>query len=258
LKKETTKSVADSLEVKRKLLRHMPYLLQDLWALGSSVDQILKVISGLNLPAINTRVLDLGCGKGAVSIKIAEKFGCNVLGVDAMKEFLYTAREKSVEFNVANKCRFIERDISEFIKEKKNYDLVILASLGGVFGSNLNTIEALRSQVKSGGYIIIDDGYAKRKTKLYRKGYSHYQSFDDTVLDLTKFGDTVISTVSTSEESVEINKFYSENLQKRITELEILFPEIKNDLHTYYSQQIEECNYLEKEVEGIIWLIRKK
>lgn len=53
-------------------------------------------------------------------------------------------------------CTFIEQDILTYVIDKHNFDIVILASLGGIFGSNKNTIEKLRTQVRPGGYIIID------------------------------------------------------------------------------------------------------
>jgi 2-polyprenyl-3-methyl-5-hydroxy-6-metoxy-1,4-benzoquinol methylase len=68
------------------MLPYIPYLLQDLWALGSSVEIILKVIKELELPK-SAKVLDLGCGKGAVSIQIASRFGFHVTGIDAMEHF---------------------------------------------------------------------------------------------------------------------------------------------------------------------------
>ena len=258
MKEDTSRSVSDSLEVNRRLLSHMPYLLQDLWALGSSVDKLLELITNLKLGNNNIHVLDLGCGKGAVSIQIAEKFGFNVLGVDAMKEFISSAREKSAAFNVADKCRFVEGDILEFTKRSRDFDLVILASLGGIFGSNEKTIEVLRSQVKSDGYILIDDGYFKEGKKFNRKGYEHYQSYNDTVMELTKYGDEIIDTISTQDESVEINNFYTKSLKSRLEELSDLHPELKNDFQDYYKKQIDECHFIENEIEGIIWLIRKK
>ena len=99
---DTQNSVANSLEVETKLLPYMPYLLQDLWAMGCSANQILDLVANLNLPADSVNVLDLGCGKGALSVQIAAKFGFNVTGVDAMPEFLKVAEEKSVELPIIN------------------------------------------------------------------------------------------------------------------------------------------------------------
>ncbi len=46
---DSQQSIADSLEVEKILLPYMPYLLQDLWVLGSSVDKILEAIASLPL-----------------------------------------------------------------------------------------------------------------------------------------------------------------------------------------------------------------
>lgn len=164
------KSVADSLETSKELLPYMPYLLQDLWTMGCSANQILDLITNLKFPAGSVNVLDLGCGKGALSIQIAVKFGFNVTGVDAMSEFLKVAEEKSTEFKVASLCTFINDDILRYVKEKHDFNIVVLSSLGGIYGSNKQTIEKLRTQVVTGGYIIIDDGYLKKGDALIRKG----------------------------------------------------------------------------------------
>jgi cyclopropane fatty-acyl-phospholipid synthase-like methyltransferase len=46
------------------------------------------LIGTLPLSSDSAKVLDLGCGKGAVSVQIASKFGFDVVGIDAMSEFL--------------------------------------------------------------------------------------------------------------------------------------------------------------------------
>jgi len=139
------KSVANSLEAEEKLIPYMSYLLQDLWALGSSADQILDLIGTLHFPSDTVNILDLGCGKGAVFVQIASRFGFNVVGVDLMAEFLKEAQKKSNEFQVSDLCTFVEQDILNYVKNEKNFDAVILASLGGIFGNNKNTVEKLRT-----------------------------------------------------------------------------------------------------------------
>jgi len=116
-------SVADSLEVEKKLLPYMSYLLQDLWALGSSIDQILDLFSTLPLSPDTAKVLDLGCGKGAISVQIASKFGFDVIGVDAMPEFLQVARKKSSEYQVSALCTFIEQNIHTYAIDKHHFDI---------------------------------------------------------------------------------------------------------------------------------------
>ena len=251
------KSVADSLEVEEKLLPLMPYLLQDLWAMGCSVDQVLTLIGSLKLTGKPVKILDLGCGKGAVSIQIAAKFGFHVTGIDAMPEFLKTAKDKANEYKVPQLCAFIEFDILQYVLKAHDFDAVILASLGGALGSNKTTVEKLRSQVKKGGYIIIDDGYLKRRDRISRSGYGHYRNYETTKLELTAFNDELLAEISTNETSKAINDSYLEFVNIRAQELIGQKPELKARLESYIQQQKEECDILERELEGTIWVLRK-
>ena len=250
-------SVANSLEVEKWLLPYMSWLLQDLWALGSSVDQILDLLSTLPLSSDTTKVLDLGCGKGAVSVQIASKFGFDVVGIDAMPEFLKDAHKKSSEYQVSDLCTFIEQDILTYVIDKHNFDIVILASLGGIFGSNKNTIKKLRTQVRPGGYIVIDDGYLKKREFLNRKGYSHYRNYEKTVEDLTIFNDRLLTEISTTEVSIKINDEYLKVIENRSIELIDQNPELEKDINNYLHLQREECDILNNELEGMTWVLKK-
>lgn len=254
---DSEKSVADSLEVETKLLPYMSYLLQDLWAMGCSANQILDSIANLNLPAGSLKVLDLGCGKGALSVQIATKFGFNVTGIDAMSKFLKVAKEKSAEFKVVSLCTFINDDILNYAADRHDFNVVILASLGGIFGSNKQTIEKLRTQVSPGGFVIIDDGYLKNKNTSNRKGYHHCRNYEETVKELTSFNDDLLLEISTNESSNIINSEYLEVIEKRCNELITHQPQMKKDLKNYLDLQKEECEVLDKEIEGIIWVLQK-
>jgi len=239
------------------MLPHMPYLLQDLWALGSSVEIILDVIDQLKLSQ-ETKVLDLACGKGAVSIQIASKFGFRVTGIDAMEPFLREAIQKSEEHKVSNLCEFIEDDILNYTLNKHNYDVVILASVGGVFGSLKNTIARLRTQVKNNGCIIIDDGYLKNAEHLNRKGYEHGLNHEESIKALTSSGDELIKEINTDEVSIDINEEYTALIKKRGEELIVSNPEMKAEIDNYIRGQEEECRFLGNEIGGALWLLQKK
>lgn len=255
---KSRKSVSESLETDEFTLPYLPYLLQDLWALGSSVEDIIHLLQSLNLPRGETNVLDLGCGKGAVSIQVAEKLGFKVTGIDAMEPFIAEAKHRANELQVSHLCKFLVEDIFDYASAVHNFDIVILASLGGIFKTNKNTISVLRSQVKSNGYILIDDGYLKTKSSVNRKGYAHYKDYQETVNDLLSFKDQLIEEVNTTEKSIRINYEYLSSIEKRAAELMIRNNEIKSRIEKYIKLQREECDFLKEEVEGAVWLIRKR
>jgi ubiquinone/menaquinone biosynthesis C-methylase UbiE len=257
MKDDSRQSVANSLETETSLLPYMPYLLQDMWALGSAVDLLLDEIGMLKVASPQPQVLDLGCGKGAVSVQIAARYGYGVTGVDAMPSFLKNAHDKAAEFNMSDLCTFIEQDILTYTKENHDFDMVILASLGGIFGSNQQTVATLRSQVKTGGYIIVDDGYLKQQKSINRKGYGHYHDYEHTVKELTALNDQLISEVSTTAASIQINDEYLKVIEYRGRQLIEQHPEIEQELLKYIESQREECDVLNNEIEGMIWVLKK-
>ena len=226
-------SIADSLEVSESLLPYLPLLLQDLWALGSSVEYILDTVGALNLSPNHATVLDLGCGKGVVSIKIASLFGLKVVGIDAMPAFLEDARKKAIEHKVSQLCEFINQDMKEYVSVNHSFDMVILASLGGVLGSFKDTISTLRNQVRAGGYMLIDDGYLRKTDLLKRNGYEHYKDHETTVSELTAFNDLLLKEISTTDLSLKINYEYLYFIEKRGRELIAKHPELSHDIGAY-------------------------
>lgn len=257
MSERNNKSISDSLETTERLLSHMPFLLQDLWVLGSSIEEIIKLVGDLKLPSGETKVLDLGCGKGAVSIQIAAKYGYRVTGIDAMKPFLEEANKKAKLFNVSHLCEFIEKDIIDYVSVVHDYDIVILASVGGIFGSFKNTVGQMRTQVRNGGYIIIDDGYLKEGKNLSRKGYGHSRNHEDTIRELTFYDDKLLREINTNELSSQINYEYHHLIEKRGKELIALYPELENEIKSYIDLQAEECDVLKNQIEGALWLLQK-
>ena len=80
MEKINKQDIANYFDIPPKLLPFIPELFKDLWELGSSPKVVLEWISHLKLPAYKTKVLDLGCGKGAVSITLARELKFNILG----------------------------------------------------------------------------------------------------------------------------------------------------------------------------------
>ena len=91
--KTLNESIVESLDgFQPELLPYLPYLLQDLWEIGADPSTMLSLIKQY-MRQDKLNILDLGCGKGAVSIKIAQEINCKILGIDAMNEFIKSAQD---------------------------------------------------------------------------------------------------------------------------------------------------------------------
>jgi 2-polyprenyl-3-methyl-5-hydroxy-6-metoxy-1,4-benzoquinol methylase len=82
-------SVLESLDGKDpRVLPYLPYLLQDRWELGSSAEVVAGLVKKhARVHDRTLRILDLGCSKGAVAIRLARELD----GVDAMADFVASA-----------------------------------------------------------------------------------------------------------------------------------------------------------------------
>jgi 2-polyprenyl-3-methyl-5-hydroxy-6-metoxy-1,4-benzoquinol methylase len=255
---KTEISVSNSLETVPDFLPYLPELLVDLWALGSSPRSIIGILSPLSLSSAKTRVLDLGCGKGAVSITIAHQLGFSVTGIDASEVFLEVARKKAQEYHVSDLCKFELADIFEFIKSPATFNVVILASLGGILGTFEQCVKQLRQLIIPGGYIIIDDDYLREGAFVKRKGYDHYVDHDETIRQLTVHGDFLIKEVSTDEESKTINAQYLTAIKKRAKVFIKKYPHLAEKVRQYIHTQEIECEVIDKNLCGAVWLLQRR
>ncbi len=256
--KNTEKSISKSLEARPELLPYLPELLVDLWALGSSPDLIVEILRPLNLPSSSTRALDLGCGKGVVSVTLARELGFQIVGIDACKAFLEEAERKAAEFNVSELCQFEFGDVREFIKDAENFDIVVYASMGNVLGSFDECAGKLRWAIRPGGYIVIDDGFLKNPAIIKRGGYEHYVPHDETLRQLTSQGDTLLQEVLLAdEETRSINEHYIKAMKRRAQTLIQRRPHLHETIPRYIREQEIECELIENHITGAIWLLKR-
>jgi len=167
--KTTEESVVTAMDgFDKELFPFLSYILQDLCEIGADPDAIIRLIRkhGKRYPEL--KVLDLGCGKGAMSVKVAKALGCRCYGIDAIPEFITFAHQKAIEYEVTHLCTFEVADIRKKVKDLSDYDIVILGAIGPVFGDYYITLITLTDCIKPQGIFIIDDGYIEDNSN-----YSH-------------------------------------------------------------------------------------
>ena len=248
--------VAKGFDATPELIPFIPYLLQDLFELGSSPEIIIEILYSLHLNK-KAKVLDLACGKGAVSIQIAKSLGLSCKGIDLFKPFVEFANNKAREECVNHLCRFEVSDIKTSVQNERNYDIVVLASAETLLGEIDNAIRELRNCIRSGGFIIYDGSYLNNESSLKNSDYSVIKFYDTTVKQLTSFGDEIITEVIIPvEDIIRIDKMYTEAIRKRANELAEIHPDEKKLFFDYVKRQEEECSIIENDLTGCIWCIR--
>jgi ubiquinone/menaquinone biosynthesis C-methylase UbiE len=252
-----SKEIVESLDGSDpEIFPFLPYLLQDLFDLGSIPQVIIEIIKkhkiGTKAPI---RILDLGCGKGAVSIFIAQELGHYVHGIDAMPSFIEDALKKAEELNLHDLCRFEVGDIKQRIQHLNNYDMVILGSIGPVFGNLEETVESVQSCIKTGGYVIIDDGYIDDNSSLADSDYlSHSQAHQQ----LHRKGIILVDEVINPKHVLkEINERNNRQIKTRVEELKSKYPNQADIFDNYLKKQFKECDILENKITPATWLLKK-
>jgi sarcosine/dimethylglycine N-methyltransferase len=118
----------------------------------------------------DSRILDVGCGKGTTAIQLAKTYGCTVVGTDTVAQFIVVANEKAArEGSGEGTVRFLCGTLDSLADELEEGSFSHVWS-NGVFCHipDLLRAEALATCYRllaPGGRLVIDDGTSKTQDK---------------------------------------------------------------------------------------------
>ena len=242
--------IAKSMDCRNiEIIPYLPYILQDFWEIGSSSETIKEIVEHqfLKYEYQMLQTVDLGCGKGAVSIKLTSDLKCHCLGIDANKEFIHEARIKAKELHIDSLCLFEVNDIRKRIKELAMFDVIILGSIGPVFGNYYKTLLSLSPILRDGGRIIIADGYIKDSNSFV----SPYMLTRKTLIKQIQDAGMQLINEVIDNDIIEQEKGYDKEfnyLEKRCRELIIKQPKKAKLFEEFIKKQNEEYNVLKNKV----------
>lgn len=221
------------------ILTYLPYIWQDFGEMGASTANIIALVEKYCTDYANLKVLDLGCGKGSLSVKLAERFKCSCFGLDALKGFVIEAEDKAKRYKVDALCTFEVADIRGRIKELSKYDVIVLAAIGQVLGSYYETITTILPHLKPNGLVIVDDAYVDDTSTLNHPAIfkrseilSQIQNAGMMLVDEIR-NSKVYDTHEESDEQVDC-------VQLRCKELIEKYPEKAQLFETYVHNQQQE------------------
>lgn len=257
--RETREKLACSLTARSvELVPFLPYLLQDLWTLGSSPAMMTRLIAGHFPPREGAKALDLACGKGAVSVAIAQKLGISVHGFDLTAEFIEYARGKAEALGVSALCHFTVGDVNDVVERENGYDIAIFGAAGNILGTPAQTLRKLARTVAPGGYILIDESYLPDGAD--GAGQIRYQNYEYLRRGqwLQLFQENGLRLVEEMMDD-EPYDFDADNaaIAKRAAELSAKHPELHELFDGYVRSQLDECEDLENELISVTWMLQK-
>ena len=232
----------------------LPYIMQDFWDLGTPPEIVINLIQKHCWNYSTLRVLDLGCGKGATSIKVAAALKCNCLGIDGIPEFIETSKKKAQEYDVESLCRFEVGDIREKIKELDKFDVIVLGAIGQIFGDYYATLTTLSKHLSEDGIIIINDAYVEDSST-----YQHPAILPRReLLEQFKLAEMELFDEYTDVADNEEYTGQFDNIQIRCKELMAKYPEKGFLFENYIQIQADEYYLMENEVICLIMVLKKE
>jgi ubiquinone biosynthesis O-methyltransferase len=121
--------------------------------MGSYVDEIETDLALSMFKAEKgITVLDVGCGTGNFSVKLA-KMGCKVVGIDVSDEMLEIARKKAEEQDLD--IEFFNMDVYELKFEDDRFDAAFSMAAFEFIKEPQKAVDEIFRVVKKGGHILV-------------------------------------------------------------------------------------------------------
>jgi SAM-dependent methyltransferase len=111
----------------------------------------------------SSRVLDLGCGRAELALRIIERFGSQVVAIDNSSLMLDAARERAQWTGALGRLHLDNVDIGNFAADPETFHLTVYLGAGGIDGGIGAVCRKLKVWTQPGGYVLIGEGYWKRK-----------------------------------------------------------------------------------------------
>jgi cyclopropane fatty-acyl-phospholipid synthase-like methyltransferase len=125
---------------------------------GAKIDRTI----GLLDLAAGQSVLDVGCGKGELLVRIVERYRVRAIGVDLNSHFLGEARARAATRAPGADLTFLQMDFGDFKAEPGSFDVVACLGATHALGSYRKTLASLPALLRPGGLLLAGEAYWRK------------------------------------------------------------------------------------------------
>lgn len=149
--KSTTGTRADLVEFfERMAIEHVDHVFMNPMS-PAKVDEFIEL---LELPE-DSRVLDVGAGNGELLRRLAQRWGCSGVGVDASLPCVTQFRDANVEAGLSDSVEVVHGDGARFEAPPSSFDAAFCMGAEWIWGGFEGTLAALAGFTKPGGYVVV-------------------------------------------------------------------------------------------------------
>ncbi|MCD1293786.1 class I SAM-dependent methyltransferase [Methanocella sp. CWC-04] len=104
----------------------------------------------------DSSVLDVGCGFGRTSCRLAKEIGCKVVGVDIMPKMIEGSKARAKKMGVEDRVTFLRCDARNLPMKSGTFDKVLIESVT-IFMDDIDSAIAEYDRVTKPGGVICDN-----------------------------------------------------------------------------------------------------
>lgn len=132
---------------------------QNLFYCSPINDEMVDEIAHLMRLTPAMTVVDLGCAKAEILIRMADVCQVKAFGADVSEEYLRAAQEAIAQRAPAADISLVQQDVTNYGYEPESFDAVMCVNSSELFASYDKAIMEIAKYAKPGGMVLMGDYY---------------------------------------------------------------------------------------------------
>jgi len=124
-------------------------------------EKVDRMLALLELTA-GQRVVDIGCGKAELLIRLVERSRVSGVGIDLNPHWLGEGRARAASRVPDGDLTLLQMDVADFMGQEESFDVGVCIGATHAYGSYRKTLKTLPRLVRPGGLVLVGEGYWKR------------------------------------------------------------------------------------------------
>lgn len=122
----------------------------------------------------DSKVIDIGCGKGTTAVRFAKKYGCNVIGIDLREDLVAQANSLAKRKRLGDLVTFQVADALDIPFSNEEFDIAISQAVLILVSDKKKAIQEALRVVKTGGHVgWLELSWRKTPTEEFLSGVSN-------------------------------------------------------------------------------------